>query len=51
MIIFFCGFTSSKGAFARAFLVKTNFTETMANYLRAHIGTKSAKETMSKNLC
>ena len=26
-------------------------TETMANYLRSHIATKSVKETMPKNLC
>ena len=33
-------------------LSKTIVTETMANYLRSHITTKSVKETMSsKNLC
>ena len=42
--------TAGKGAFARAFFLwqRPSVTETMANYLRSHIATKSVKETMSK---
>ena len=45
-------FSHYKGAFTSAFFLwkRPNVTETMVNYLRSYIATKSVKETMSKNL-